>query len=71
LLVAKDSNINECRVYIGQKDVPNQIDVILKIKIGHSPFDNDKNVDGRIPAYPIFSGVEDPMVRALTAMLVG
>jgi hypothetical protein len=59
-------------VYTWQKDVDDQIDVILKIKLGHSsPFDNDNSVNGRIPAYPIFSSIEDPLVHALTAMFVG
>jgi hypothetical protein len=55
----------------GQKDVANLTDLILKTKLGHSPCDNKKSVNGRVPAYSLFSDVKDPMVCALTAMLVG
>ena len=47
---------------------------MLEPELGHSPFENsadDKSRDGYTPSYPIFSGVKDPMVRALAAMVVG
>ena len=74
LLKSLHRTIKECRVYIGKKDAANQIDFILKTKLSHSPFDNDKSVnshDGHAPDYLIFSGIKDPRVCALIAMLVG
>jgi hypothetical protein len=59
--------IKSCRLYTGQKAVADRIETILQQKLGRSPFENE----GRVPTYPIFSGVVDPMVRALLALYVG
>jgi len=58
--------IRSCKVYTAQRAVADQIENILHPKLGHSPFKG-----GRIPKHPIFSGVDDPMTRALVAMLPG
>ena len=46
-------------MYTSQQSVADQIEAILD------------GFKGRVPTYPIFSGVDDPMVRALLALLVG
>jgi hypothetical protein len=71
-LSTTDDTIKKCRVYTGQRRVADRIEAILSAKLGHSPFEKrNKSFIGRTPSYPIFSGVEDPMVRALLAALVG
>jgi hypothetical protein len=60
--------IRSCKVYTGQKAVANLIETILQPKLGRSPFEAN---GGRIPEHPVFSGVNDPMVRTLTAMVLG
>jgi hypothetical protein len=59
------------QVYTGQKVVAELIDGILKTKLGHSPFNDKRSVDGRVQLYPFFSDVKDPLLRALTAILLG
>ena len=74
LTTKKEQPIRSCRVYTGQKKAADLIEAILRPKLGYSPFDTDKEnkeKDGRTPNYPIFSGVQDPMTRALMAMVVG
>ena len=66
--------IKECRLYTGQEATASLLGELLETELGHSPFENStvhKNRDGYTPSYPIFSGVKDPMVRALAAMVVG
>jgi 5'-3' exonuclease len=71
-IIKADESIKGCKLYTGQKSVADLIEAILTPKLGHSPFDKrDKNFSGRTPGYPAFSGVDDPMVRALIALLVG
>jgi 5'-3' exonuclease len=71
-LSTTDNSIKKCKVYTGQQHVANQIKAILSMKLGHSPFEKrDNNFKGRTPDYPIFSGIDDPLVRALLAVLVG
>jgi hypothetical protein len=55
-------------VYTGQKVVADLIETILQPKLGHLPFEAN---GGHIPEHPVFSGVNDPMVHALTAMVLG
>lgn len=67
-----DDSIKKCKVYTSQQGAADRIEAILSTKLGHSPFEKrDKHFKGRTPSYPIFSRVEDPMVRALLAVLVG
>ena len=66
--------ITSCRLCTGQESIANLIEAYLNPKLGHSPFaksKDDKRIDGNIPKYPVFSGVKDPMVRALVGMIVG
>jgi hypothetical protein len=55
-------------VYTGQKAVADLIKSILQPKLGRSPFEAN---GGRIPEHPVFSGVNNPKVRALIAMVLG
>ena len=68
-LTTNKEPIRSCKIYTGQKAVADRIEAILRPKLGRSPFDQTKG--GRIPERPIFSGVHDPMTRALMAMVVG
>lgn len=71
-LTKSDESIKGCKLYTGQQSVADLIEAILSPKLEHSPFDKrDKTFSGRKPGYPAFSGVDDPMVRALIALLVG
>lgn len=67
--------ITSCRLYTGQEATAALLVEVLKPELeDHSPFEKsavDKNLDGHTPSYPIFSGVKDPMVRALAALVVG
>ena len=45
----------------------------MQPELGYSPFDSDeadKHRDTNVPKYPIFSGVNDPMVQALAGLFV-
>ena len=68
-LTIRNEPIKGCKVCTGQKAVADRIESILCPKLGHSPF--EKRFNGRVPQYPVFSGIVDPMIRALLAMLVG
>jgi hypothetical protein len=80
MISSKGDPITSVRLCTGQARVANLIEAMLAPKLSFSPFEkDDKNApkrangkrDGNIPSYPIFSGVEDPMVRALSAVVVG
>jgi len=68
-LTMRKEPIQSCKIYTGQKAVADRIETILRPKLGYLPFEKENG--GRTPDYPIFSGVNDPMVRALMAVLVG
>ena len=61
--------VRTCKICTGQKAVADLIDSILSPKIDHSPFEVARG--GCIPTLPIFSGISDPMTRALLAIVVG
>jgi len=61
--------IKSCRLYTGQETAANLIEAIIRPKLDRSPF--EKEGKGRVPDYPIFSGVKDPMVRALLSVCIG
>lgn len=57
--------IENCRLYTGQETT-------LELELGHSHFEKstaNKNRDGHTPFYFIFSGVKDPTVQALAALV--
>jgi hypothetical protein len=71
LTITKDP-IKSFKIYTGQAAVADKLEEILQPKLGQSPFENiTKNDKGRVPKYPIYSGVADPMVRMLLALIVG
>jgi hypothetical protein len=41
------------------------------VEITESEKKQKKAHDGIVPRYPVFSGIQDPMVRALVGLLVG
>ena len=66
--------IKACRLCTGQENTAKLIEEILQPELKHSPFEkvkNSKTHDGNVPKYPIFSGVEDPMVQALVGIVTG
>jgi len=69
-----DDPITSCRLCTGQESIANMIEALLNPKLGYSLFaksNDNKSIDGKVPKYPIFSGIKDPMVRALAGMIVG
>ena len=67
--------ISSCRLCTGQESVATMIEAFLNPKLGYSPFTKTTSktdgMDGNVPTYPIFSGLEDPMTRALLGMIAG
>lgn len=61
--------ITSCRLSTGQESIANLIEGYLSSKLEHSPFEkskakskDSKRIDGNIPKYHVFSGIDDPVV---------
>jgi hypothetical protein len=61
-----------CRLSTGPQAVADKLEEIIQPMLGYSPFLKDpiQKLDGNLPKYPFFSGVDDPIVRTLFSMIV-
>ena len=67
----KGEKVSTLRLQTSQKVVADQIETLLSKNLSHSPFSSHGKNDGTVPTYPIFNGVNDPIARALIAMMLG